>query len=246
MNSWSYSPGLDRVLSSLRPFGPEGERRFPEAKISRSSSRIAGTEEPIDWLRRIVEEYFSGDVKPLLVEENLVLLARVAWRSNEVLTFASIQVLVSVNCSMESRLEVGASGEIDYFRFDFHPEEPGEFAREPHPHVHIRPKGAPRVSVHAPPLDGGVSTFLEWIYLNYHYEKWIRWAEERWNASQYSKAGDLPDFRSLMDAVKTNERGYLEKHAAAFSVLKNVLVDSRKNLLPLAPDMEYLDLYNHR
>jgi hypothetical protein len=213
-----FSPGAQNVVEELTPYTKAGERLYPRIWDS-----ARGAFDP----RQSLREWFIDNVDQLgdpghcQVETNMALFARVEWRDDSQILAASCQVVVVEGGILEDYY-LDEAYSAQYLRFDYHPHAPGRMFREPMPHVHIQADGEPRFGW---PYSSAnvVVDFLEILYLNYHYEQWLRWARSIWDGVLRERKIEEDPFDRIFGAYQKGEWSILEPHRVLISHFREAL-----------------------
>ena len=192
-----FSPGFRNFLELIKPYGRK-EVLFPSGV---AEARIGKQEHVHPWFRRLVDSALDSHVERCAVEENMGVFARLQYRDKgEIITHVNLQVLVT-----ETDLEtyyLNPDTRARYFRLDYDPDRLGPIFKEPLPHVHSRPVGAPRFSMWAP-TGNVVVDFFDFIYRNFYHENWLGWAKHAYSRWQRSTGTDI--FVPIEEAFKTKD-----------------------------------------
>lgn len=131
--------------------------------------------------------------------------------------------------------------EIQYFRLDYHPAEPGKLFAEPMPHLHVDPDANVRCGFRAQP-DTLLPDFIEWLYLNFRYETWEQWAKDVWQERAQPDHKPLDLFQQAKE-FQSNYAGFLDRYAQPLKNLRTYLYDYKKDWLKMPPWQDRLLWY---
>ena len=220
-NVQSFSTGVDRVLQIIRPYGRPESRFPPDLKIEESRRR--SDESLHAWFVRLVDQFCEGEPKRFALEGNLTIFAGLGWFATKRLRYANIQAIVTT-CDLDDYY-VEPQGEAIYLRLDFDYQTLGEPFSHPLAHIHVEGDQSPRFA-----LDGGNSgnvilDYLEFLYRNYHPEKWLEWAGKVWK-EEFEKSANretIDPLPRMIEAFQRSQIQALRDMAADVERLKKVL-----------------------
>ncbi len=227
-----FSPGATNILALLNPGRrPRGSSCFPRAwKNHNGKGRIGKSESIRDWFVRCVDNILECDIQSCQSEENLAFFAVVKWTKKEVY-FANCQALIVHGGSLEEFYD-GKCDDCQYHRLDLDMNQPGPLFKEPLPHIHSRPQRAPRFPGDRISADNIVVDFLEFIYRNYQYDKWMSWVRKTWE----KEAGKGVDDDTLSVIAEAFETGHIIPGFNHFKedleLLKRLLRKEKHELYP--------------
>ncbi len=226
--SQSFSTSVDKFLETIRPYGGSGTC-FPPNLVEQQSRRIRG-ENLHAWFVRLVDQFCDGEPSRWALEGNLAVFARFGWLKGQRLAFASIQTIVATRDLDAYYVE--QQGEAIYLRLDFDYQTLGEPFSHPLAHIHIEGEHSPRFA-----LDGGNSgniivDYLEFLYRNYHSEKWLEWLKRVWEDEFRKSAvrGDINPFSRIVDAIRSSQFQVLRALADDVSRIKRALRTKKDTL----------------
>lgn len=193
-----FSPGFRNLIVAIYPHKAKKEAHFP---FGCHQTRCSGQETIHEWFCRIIDTQLEGAVEKCAVETNMGVFAHLRYDEASI-AYANIQVLVA-----EADLEtyyIDSRTRCSYFRFDYDLGCLGEIFKEPHPHIHSAPEGAPRFG---PPIQHGnaVLDFFDFIYRNFHHEKWIEWARFAYDREGPFFGREEDIFEPIEAAFKANK-----------------------------------------
>ncbi|MCL4205670.1 MAG: hypothetical protein KJ000_24575 [Pirellulaceae bacterium] len=224
----SFSTSVDKFLATIRSYG-RATSCFPQNLNEQQSRRRAG-ESLHDWFVRLVDQFCEGEPKRYALERNLAIFALMGWQKGRILSFANIQTIVTT-CELDAYY-VEAQGEAIYLRLDLDYETLGDPFSHPLAHIHVEDDQSPRFA-----LDGGDSgnvilDYLEFLYRNYHSEKWLEWVKRVW-AEEFKKSdgkGTTDPLPRIIDAIKSSQFHVLRDMATDVARIKNALRKKKDNL----------------
>lgn len=197
-----FSPGATNILTLLNPGRrPEGAAYFPRVwKENHGKRRIGKSENVREWFVRCVDDMLDCDIQSCQLEENIAFFAVVKWMKSA-LYFANCQTLIVHDGNLEDFYD-GRAHDRQYHRLDLDMNQPGPLFKEPLPHIHSQPQGPPRFPSHRMSAENVLVDFLEFIYRNYQYDKWMSWARKTWN-KRANKRFDDDTFSVMAEAFDT-------------------------------------------
>ncbi len=226
--SQSFSTSVDKFLETIRPYGRTSSC-FPQNLDDQQSRRNRG-ESLHAWFLRLVDEFCDGEPSRWALEGNLAVFARFGWLKAQHLSFASIQTIVTTR-DLDAYC-VEQQGEAIYLRLDFDYQTLGEPFSHPLAHIHVEGEHAPRFA-----LDGGNSgniivDYLEFLYRNYHSEKWLEWVKQVWEDEFRKSAarGEINPLSKILDAIRSNQFQILRDLAEDVARIKRALRTKKDNL----------------
>jgi hypothetical protein len=224
------------LLEGIAPYG-RTEARYPaECK----DHRISEGEGAHGWFKRLIDGPLEGRVERCAVEQNMAVVAHLEY-AGEKITYANIQVLVA-EADLESFYCDDAIRSW-YFRLDYDLRCLGPLFKEPLPHIHCLPEGEPRF--HCPaPTGNAVVDFFDFIYRNFHPEKWRDWAHRAYAASLLQGEKDL--FEPIKAAFATNEHeALMTKYSDGLIALKRVCRNLKDDVFRHRIDPELADALSY-
>ena len=243
-NSFAY--GVDALLAHLSPNGQAaGTKAFPET-VDRAVVRFQGAESVRQWFERCVKAFMPEGLERWQIEPNLAAFAIVAWKPENQLDFATINVL-KTECSLEdyrALTDEDLTGEwrelakAHYLRLDLDYGTLGPIGTHPLPHVHFSPDDPPRFTLDASFSTNVVVDFMEFVYRHFFPKEWLTWAERTWSR-HYKRTKRNPErnpFGRIVSAFADNEISVLHSLSkdvanvvAVLSKEKQCLYDLRMN-----------------
>ncbi len=202
---------------------------FPKRLKERKAEIKVSTSEKIpEWFHRCAKEVLAGDIASCQIEENTALFAVVGWK-NAKFNYINVQSLICNGCSLEEFSRGGNSADWHSHRLDLDLSITGEIFKEALPHVHTRPNGPPRFFLDIDKKHNVIVDFIEFLYLNYHYDKWLGWAESAWRRSKEGKTR-ADTFSVITKAYKENQIvPTIERYEEHIIALKNILRQEKEN-----------------
>lgn len=170
-----FSSNLSAVVQNL-----ERVHAFP-AHWNPSWGRVGdGGGDIHSWFKSSVNRA-GGDLNQCKIEENLAAFIALRCDGN-IIRYASMQLLVTTDATLEDFYERKGKGKHHYFRLDYEPEHRlEEMFRTPLAHIHVNPLGAPRISLSGMGTGNVVIDFFDFLYRNYFYNQWRSWAKDVWD-----------------------------------------------------------------
>ncbi len=194
-----FSIGVSNALAILdAQGGTDGASHFPNQRAVSAEFRITDGEPISKWFERCVDGAMGRDVGPCEIETNIALLASIR-RSGGHVRKACIQVLVNANGSLADVYLGDPKADARYYRLDLDVDSPGRLFREPQPHVHCTPAQEPRFPWQSLATGSAVLDFIEFIYLNHAYDRWVAFARESYDEDRRQRHLDS-NFEALQEA----------------------------------------------
>jgi hypothetical protein len=236
-----FTPALAQLVHTVGGARRAGRFAFPPGLTEGSVRRK--TDEPAHaWLRRCAEGL--GGVEQVVLEENLVLFMIVRLKDTKI-EYANLQALWAA--VPVARFVQGAGAEVHrYLRLDHDLTALGPLLKEPLSHVHVEAEGEPRFPVPAPACDV-VGWFLDFVYRNFFYDRWIDWAAHAWDdwCRERARPNRWPLLVSAFNqsAVRVIEADTDLRDDVV--QLKQCLLAKRKRLFPFEVDSAQAELFGH-
>lgn len=243
------SESVQNILNGLGT-SQHGTKRshIPPMNLARDISLRTSPKESLhQWFVRVVDIF--GGIEKCSISDNMACVGSVHWEDG-IVTYANLQILAVKVGNIEdyylsSKDDNGFQSQ--YFRMEYDSTMPGPFFKEPLPHVHTIPDREPRFPLRLTSSKTMIVDFLEFLYLNYQYDKWYMWAREIW------KKNNIDDDEGIFDTIcKAYEKGQIEvikkKYADAIQRLKNMLKWEKEEIskcLACLPDVVSLLNYNN-
>lgn len=205
-----FSSGFRNLVVAICSHQNRSEAHFP---YGCHETRISSQDSVHTWFTRLVDNQLKGRVEECAVETNMGVFAHLRYRDG-LIAYANIQVIVA-----EADLEtfyLDDKTPCSYFRFDYDLDCLGKMFKEPQPHVHTVPEGAPRFGQHLQ-RGNAVVDFFDFIYRNYHHAKWISWARYAYSREGPALGREEDVFKPIEEAFKAN------KHQELVSIYGNSL-----------------------
>jgi hypothetical protein len=236
-----FTPALEQLVYTVGGARRTGRVTFPPG-LSEGSARRKADEPAHAWLRRCAEDF--GGVEHVVLEENLALFMIVRLHDTKI-AYANLQALWSE--VPVARFVQGAGAEVHrYLRLDHDLAVLGPLLKEPVPHVHVEAEGEPRFPVPAPACDV-VGWFLDFLYRNFFYDRWIVWAELAWD--DWCRERARPNrWPRLVNAFNQSAVRVIEADTDLRDdviQLKQCLLAKRKRLFPFEVDSAQAELFGH-
>lgn len=219
---------MDNLLVRVRPHG-QPATAFPY-RLDATDTRRGDPETLHQWFVRLVDKYCGGEPALVAVEDGIAIFANFVWRKNR-LIYASVPTLIVPEGTLDD-FYVDDRRPAVYLRLDLNYETLGEPFSHPLAHVHVFDESYPRFA-----LDGGTSgnvivDYLEFLYRNYVFDEWLKWARRQWLAQD---GADLIDeendpFERIVKAFAEAQFGVLKAHAPVIQRIKKVLRDAKDSL----------------
>ncbi|MEI8141168.1 MAG: hypothetical protein WCI03_15045 [bacterium] len=216
---------------------PSGEAYFPSPSIKNVDKRVRENESLRDWFCRCVDAV--GGLEHCVIEDHISVIGVVKWRDRAV-EYMNIQALITKDGSLEDFYLGTEMPPPQYIRLELDLSKPGPLFKEPLPHIHVAPEGEPRMDFRKGEFPFPIVEFLEFIYLNYCYDAWIRWAKDVWTAREVFADGEDP-FTRIVAAYAQGQRAVLTGACAVhIQRLKDMLAAEKqevaRGLWPLTVD----------
>jgi hypothetical protein len=241
-----FSDSASNLLTILNPNNrPSGITYYPKHLRERGQETKVPTSETIpDWFKRCVDEILEGDIGSCQIEENIAFFAIIKWNNNKV-NYINLQALVTTGGTLEDFYCNGSSIKYHYHRLDLDCDSTGELFKEALPHIHTYPNGPPRFSFNYNKTNNIIVEFMEFIYLNYCYDKWLKWAEGVWRRN-ISRGFEKDTFAVILKAFKENQIiPAIEIYKDDLIALKNTLKKEKEQLFQLNIDSNLLEIINY-
>lgn len=176
-------------------------------KDTYSEIRKSPEESLHSWFKRVATGISGAQEKEIdsvqfnQFSPHLLILARIVFSNKEAISI-TVDALISKECELIDILQVDSLPDEDfqYYRLDYSPNKPGLFYKEPLPHIHCEPKGAPRIPISTRAEGNIIFSFLEFIYLNHFYNEWKTW---------FSQSGIIEDPIELAELLQGYKDGNL-------------------------------------
>jgi len=235
-----FTPALEQLVHTIRGARRTGRVVFPPG-LSEGSARRKPDQPAHVWIRRCAEEF--GGVENVALEENLVLFMVVHLNDTKI-TYANLQALWTEVPAASFVQGTGAEMHR-YLRLDHDPSALGPLLKEPMPHLHVEADGEPRFAV---PASDAVAWFLDFVYRNFFYDRWIVWAQLAWD--DWCRDRERPNrWLRLVGAFNQSAIRIIEGDADLredLMQLQQCLRVERKKLFPFEVDSARAALFGHR
>ncbi|RLC18895.1 MAG: hypothetical protein DRI57_07820 [Deltaproteobacteria bacterium] len=247
----TFSEETDRVLLKLNTWGkPRGSLTFP-GNYDISDGRWRYSAETSDvWFRRIVDTFFRGYPTCCAIADNIGMLALIKWEEKTNLVYANIQTIIVSGGDLES-FYLSDDLEKDrlrcqYLRLDLDMKSLGPLFKEPFPHIHSNPAHEPRFAFSFGDSGNVIMDFLEFIYKNYRYDEWMKWAENVWRKNAREAGEEDDPFEGIVYAFKAGKADLLQnRFSKDLKRLKSYLQQAKDSSYPLRVKKELRDLLNY-
>ena len=224
---------------------PTGETYYPKQLKNRESEiRVSKSETVADWFIRIIDTILNGDIKACEIEDNVAVFVIIKWK-NYCIDYINFQVLITTEGRLETFYNSCSSMQHQYFRLDLDYTSSNLLFKEAVPHIHSLPKGPPRFLLNYLESKNIILDFIEFIYLNYDYDKWLEWAQAVWriNIPRKMEEDTLP---VILKASKENQIiPTIEKYKKDIIIFKNALNLEKAKAFPLYIDKDLLKIINY-
>ena len=247
-----FSTASSNLLAFLNPGRrPSGKSYYPKQLKNRESETIVSKSEPVaDWFVRIIDTILDGDIKACEIEDNVAVFVIVKWENNRI-NYINFQVFITIEGNLEKFYNGFSSIKHQYFRLDLddrylYSESPmTSIFSEPMPHIHSIPKGPPRFFLNYRESKNIILDFIELIYLNYRYDKWLEWAQTVWRTN-ISRKFEEDTLSVFLEASKTNQIiPNIKKYKKDIIVFKNALKQEKEKVIALKLDNDLLGIINY-
>lgn len=239
-----FSHAANTAIRNFDPDGrPSGRATFPSRHTwEQVTFRVQSNETVRDWFKQAIgpEETADSRINDCAIEDYFALFGGIAW-DNDGIHFCGLQALVTTGGNLLDYYSGNEGTRASYYRLDVDLRMPGPVFKEPMPHVHCVPDGAPRFAFVCRTDEFLPIAFIEFIYLNHFHDKWIKWAR-----SELSKRGGSLPFESIVDAFNSGSIvPQIEQFKPHLVELKRVLSSAKRervpNALALNASMAYLN-----
>ena len=244
MAQFSFSPGTDQLLYTLKRGHPRGEATFP-ANSNPSAVRTATTETVHDWFRRCVDQVLGGRIESCQIEENCAAFFTIQWvpgNRGRVLSYANLQVLVAEAVLDEYYC---APCNAYYIRVDLDTSALGKMLTHPQPHVHVEPGTPVRLAMEGADEPNVVMDVLELVYRHFFHTQWLAWARQVW-ASHFESTRDegaANPFETIADAFLRNQLPVIEAHSSELAEMKTVWQRKKDELFDIRMGARHRQLF---
>lgn len=238
------SESMRRVLYCLRPHGPQGQASYPP-RWNASNQRHGKHARPAaEWFRQCVDNWLDGDPMSCKLEPNIGVLAEVQWRNGREIVYANLQAVIVQGGDLEDLyLDQDDEVFVHYLRLDFDLQNTGLLFREPQPHIHVYPKGEPRLAMSG--SGNIVVAFLEFLYRNYRYREWEAWVSDVWKKRASDATTDENPLPRIIKAFDANKADYLYQNERHVGRLKNYLRQEADAAYPGRVPEKWLRLFDY-
>ena len=158
----------------------------------------------------------------------MVLFGVVKW-TQEGLYFVNLQAVTTENGDIDDFILKKPNVLGHYFRLDLDLDKPGPLFKEPLPHIHTRPIREPRFSLPLTSSKTCIVDFLEFLYLNFHYDKWRNWAKSIWLSQNPLQEEGV--FDAMGEAYAKGKTDWLrDKYAIKIEELRACLLKEKQDI----------------
>ena len=178
------------------------------------------------WFKRLVDKHCKRRPEVLALEDNIAILAMLSW-DNQRIIYASVPILIVPGCTLTEYYNGKAKSDGIYLRLDVSYNPLGEMFSHPLAHIHIGNGNTPRFALPGGANGNVLMDFLEFVYLNFAYEKWQNWAKQQWMRKYPARE---QEFDLIFEAFKESRIQILRDTASTLSQLKNTLRDAKDHI----------------
>lgn len=219
--SQSFSLGSDIVLNAVYPHG-RSQTAFPMG-LDSDDGKWRRSETLHQWFKRLVDKHCDGQAAELALEDNIAILALLNWDKQRII-YASVPILIVSGCTLAEYYSGKASSEEIYLRLDLSYDPLGEMFSHPLAHIHFGNHKDPRFALVGGTNGNVLMDFLEFVYRNFAYAKWQKWAKQQW---MHKYPAREQEFDLIFQAFKESRLQILRDNASTLSQLKNTLRDAK-------------------
>lgn len=219
--------------------------RFPniQSKGSGTEIRISSEETVQEWFKRAVEKY-GGFEKVYILDSKIALFPYVNIKKCQIEEM-SIQTLIPLNNSVDDYYlklfdkEMSTGCDAIYLRLDYHPRKSGKLFSHAMPHIHISNKYDVRMPFALTSPTTCFLDFLEFLYINFSYETWIRWVQDLWVNNLQKHMQELDPYKSedyfaaIQNGFSTgrmHDQEFIERYEEKIFELKKILFDRKSKI----------------
>lgn len=241
----SFSHGIDNLLLYLRPYVDVGKSAFPP-KLTREVAWLKDNEHILEWFVRCVDQPMDGNPERWRIEEDIACFAYVEWSKGQRLKYANIQMFRTLMPLDEFYCRAVDAERLDellqqctYLRFDYDRNTVAPMFSHPLPHIHARPKGAPRFGLPSK-TSNAVMDFLEFVYGQFYHHAWTSWARRVWighPSNQGSESAGI-EFQRIFDAFDNQDIETLRTETALINRMVRVWSEAKFKLFNAESDVE--------
>ncbi len=215
--SQSFSLGSDNVLEAVKPYGCP-KSAFPR-NLDVDDAKWRRSETLHQWFKRLVDKLCKRRPEVLALEDNIAILAMLSW-DNQRIIYASVPILVVPGCTLTEYYNGKAKSDGIYLRLDVSYNPLGEVFSHPLAHIHIGNGNTPRFALPGGANGNVLMDFLEFVYLNFAYEKWQDWATQKWTTRYPLRANE---FHQIAQNFTDSDLHALQSKANIISEIKDTL-----------------------
>lgn len=203
------SQGVETLFCKLSVYDrPEGVVYVPDMALKNVDTRIGSCDTLHSWFRRCADAV--GGPEQCCIEDNIAAFGVMKWRNGH-MTYVNLQAIVADEGALDDFYCDEASARCQYTRLELDFDKPGPLFKEPQPHIHTLPDGAPRFGCSPWGERVTVARFIEFLYLNFAHEKWLTWARNVWR-ERTALPEDQDPFDVMVDAYKGGQSQVLVDH----------------------------------
>ena len=225
------SQPIDNLLLKLyrRRGGPDNPFKQNDTN---ENVKIKAEDELYDWFLRSVNSV--GGLEWVFHDDKIVIFPYVSIK-NDFIVNMSFQVLATINCSILDYRDRKDKCSAAYFRLDYHPKEIGKIFSHPMPHIHISNKYDARIPFAIASPMTCILDFIEFLYINFDYEKWLSWAKKVWRKSLTCSLADPYKNEDCFDIIQEGfEQGrimddvFMDKYGESIRKFRQKLFNEKK------------------
>ena len=237
------SHGAENVLRALSAYKrPDGAAYFPGVAIRDADVRFSADDNLHRWFLRCANA--SGGPEHCIIDDRIAVFGTLKWK-NGCATYVNMQAIVASKGFLENYYCKKTTANCQYLRLELDLNKPGPLFKEPLPHIHSCPDGAPRFRF-TPGDDWNlIAKFLEFLFLNYAYDKWLNWAWNVWKSNTAFQDGDDP-MKTIIDAYDAEGKSQLlaDRYATHLERLRIILSaeikERSRHLAPISPSAKVM------
>lgn len=197
---------------------------------SKENVRFKSGDELYDWFSRSVDSV--GGLNNVIIDDNIAIFPFVNIKDREIANM-SLQVLATIDCKITDYRDNESSAA--YFRLDYHPKEIGRIFSHPMPHIHISNKYDARMPFAIESPSTCILDFIEFLYINFYYEKWLSWAKDVWQKGLMTNLNDPYDSDNYLDVIQEGllngriiDNSFVNKYGDSIKKFKRMLFNEKK------------------
>ena len=239
------STAVNNLVSGLDVGKRPGGTLFIPSRLSlHNIDTRVGNESLRAWFTRCVGIHNPYD---FCIEDHIAIFGVQKWNKAG-LCYLNLQALIAVEGTIaDLLLPDTADNCCHYYRLEYDPSKLGPMFKEPLPHVHVLPDGAPRFQFSGSGARTLIVDFIEFLYLNYSYTKWEDWAKITWKGRVAPSPPSDP-FDAIVAAYAGGRYEELSgRYRESVEALKNALRAEKRDVcrgLAALPDI--VDMLSYR